>query len=148
MGNFKVPFLINWDNYWMANVLFLWNRILKGGVEDGELSREGGETIKVALLSWMTIRRTASSISQNTESDEYVSESSWGNQGRNNYLSTPDLHWSKFHSIDFRLLTSMYEIDIPKCEFLLGIIEKPWSRRKAGSIVLTGDYRTYDHSSV
>lgn len=62
----------------MANVLFLWNRILKGGVEDGELSREGGETIKVALLSWMTIRWTASSISQNTESDEYVSEEFWG----------------------------------------------------------------------
>ena len=62
----------------MANVLFLWNRILKGGVEDGELSREGGEAIKVALLSCMSIRQTASSISQNTESDECVSEVSFG----------------------------------------------------------------------
>ena len=112
---------ISFSNYWMANVLFLWNTILKGGVEDGKLSREGGEAIKVALLSCMSIRWTASSVSQNRVRWICFRTFFWGNQGRNKYLSTPDLHWSKFHSIDFRLLTSMYEIDIPKCEFLLGI---------------------------
>ena len=47
-------------------------------MEDGKLSREGGEAIKVALLSCISIRWTASSVSQNTESDEYVSELSFG----------------------------------------------------------------------
>ena len=109
----------------MANVLFFWNRILKAGVEDGELSREGREAIKVALLCWISIRRTASSISWNTESGEYVSEPFWGNQGRNNYLSTPDLHWSSFHSIDFRLLTSTYEMTSQNMSFFWASTEKP-----------------------